>query len=156
MTSYFTRSKASSEVELEDTQPGDSASVAATTPASISSVGLQVGSTRELESVSTEVAGSMTTHPQLSPEGDHPPVGGHGVTGSADSLQWGLPWDTPVDVQTHLIAMELELPMFSSQPILQRYRQQAVASRLFRGSRPLSLTRRLPPFKVLHIYHETA
>ena len=90
MTSYFTRAKARSEVELEDTQPGDSASVAATTPASISSVGLQVESTRELESVSTEVAGSMTTHPQLSPEGGHPPVGGHGVTGSADSLQVGV------------------------------------------------------------------
>ena len=77
-------------MELEDTQPGDSASVAATTPASIFSVGLQVESTRELESVSTEVAGSMTTHPQLSPEGGHPPVGGHGVTGSADSLQVGV------------------------------------------------------------------
>ena len=129
-------------MELEDTQPGDSASVATTTPASISSVGLQVGSTRELESVSTEVAGSMTTHPQL--------WVGMVSPGLLTLSMWGLPWDTPVDVQTHLIAMELVLPMFSSQPILQRYRQQAVATQLFRGSRPLSLTRRLPPFKVLH------
>ena len=90
MAAYFTRAKARSEVELEDTQPGDSASVATTTPASISSVGLQVESTRELGSVSTEVAGPVTTHPQLLPEGDHPQVGGRGVTGSADSLQVGV------------------------------------------------------------------
>jgi len=90
MAAYFTRAKARSEVKLEDTQPGDSASVATTTPASISSVGLQVESTRELESVSTEVAGPVTTHPQQLPEGGHPPVGGHGVTGSADSLQVGV------------------------------------------------------------------
>ena len=77
MAAYFTRAKARSEVKLEDTQPGDSASVATTTPASISSVGLQVESTRELESVSTEVAGPVTTHPQQLPEGGHPPVGGH-------------------------------------------------------------------------------
>jgi len=77
-------------VELEDTQPGDSASVATTTSASISSVGLQVGSTRELESVSIEVAGPATTHPQLLPEGDHSPVGGRGGSGSADSLRVGV------------------------------------------------------------------
>ena len=90
MAAYFTRAKARNEVELEDTQPSDSASVVATTPASISSVGLQVESTRELGSVSTEVAGPVTTHPQLVPEGDHPPVGWHGVVGSPDSLQVGV------------------------------------------------------------------
>jgi len=90
MAAYFTIAKARSEVELEDTQPGDSASVATTTPASISSVEQYVESTRELESVSTEVAGPVTTHPQQLPEGGHPPVGGHGVTGSADSLQVGV------------------------------------------------------------------
>ena len=31
------------------------------------------------ESVSIEVAGPMTIHPQQLPEGGHPPVGGHGV-----------------------------------------------------------------------------
>ena len=99
-------------MELEDTQPGDSASVATTTPASISPVGLQVGSTRELGSVSTEVAGPVTTHPQLLPEGDHPQWVGAVLPGLLTLSEWGLPWDTPVDVQTHLIAMELMLPMF--------------------------------------------
>ena len=40
--------------------------------------------------MSIEVAGPMTTHPQQLPEGGHPPVGGHGVTGSADPLQVGV------------------------------------------------------------------
>ena len=39
--------------------------------------------------MSTEVAGPVTTHPQQLPEGGHPPVGGHDVTGSADPLQVG-------------------------------------------------------------------
>ena len=39
--------------------------------------------------MSIEMAGPMTTHPQQLPEGGHPPVGGHGVTGSADPLQVG-------------------------------------------------------------------
>ena len=86
MASYFTRAKARS----EDTQPGDSASVAATTPALTSSVEQHVEFTRGPESMSTEVAGPVTTHPQLLPEGGHPPVGGHGVTGSADPLQVGV------------------------------------------------------------------
>jgi len=90
MAAYFTRAKARSEMELEDVEQGDSASVATTTPTSITSVGLQVVSMRESGSVSTEVAGPVTTHPQLLPEGDHPPVGGRGVTGSADSLRVGV------------------------------------------------------------------
>ena len=32
----------------------------------------------------------MTIHPQQLPEGGHPPVGGHGVTGSADPFQMGV------------------------------------------------------------------
>jgi len=36
------------------------------------------------------VAGPMTIHPQQLPEGGHPPVGGHGVTGSADPFQVGV------------------------------------------------------------------
>jgi len=40
--------------------------------------------------VSIEVAGPMTIHPQQLPEGGHPPVGGHGVTGSADPFQVGV------------------------------------------------------------------
>ena len=40
--------------------------------------------------MSIEVAGPVTTHSQQLPEGGHPPVGGHGVTGSADPLQVGV------------------------------------------------------------------
>ena len=87
MASYFTRAKARS----DDTQPGDSASVAATTPALISSsVERNVELAEGSESVSIEVAGPMTIHPQQLPEGGHPPVGGHGVTGSADPFQVGV------------------------------------------------------------------
>jgi len=86
MASYFTRAKARS----DDTQPGDSASVAATTPALMSSVERNVELTGGSESMPIEVAGPVTTHPQQSPEGSHPPVGGHGVTGSADPLQVGV------------------------------------------------------------------
>ena len=85
MASYFTRAKARS----DDTHSGDSASVATTTPASISSVERNVELAGGSESMSIEVAGPMTTHPQQLPEGGHPPVGGHGVTGSADPLQVG-------------------------------------------------------------------
>jgi len=86
MTSYFTRAKARS----DDTQSGDSASVAATTPAlTPSSVERNVEFMGGSESMSIEVAGPMTTHPQQLPEGGHPPVGGRGVTGSADPSQVG-------------------------------------------------------------------
>ena len=40
--------------------------------------------------MSIEVAGPVTTHSQQLPEGGHSPVGGHGVTGSADPLQVGV------------------------------------------------------------------
>jgi len=90
MAAYYTRAKARSEVEPEDVEQGDSASVATTTSTSITSVGLQDVSMRESGSVSTEVAGSVTTHPQLLPEGGHSPVGGRGNSGSADSLQVGV------------------------------------------------------------------
>ena len=86
MASYFTRAKARS----DDIQSGDSASVAVTTPAlTSSSVERNVEFTGGSESMSIEVAGPMTTHPQQLPEGGHPPVGGHGVTGSADPPQVG-------------------------------------------------------------------
>jgi len=62
--------------------------------------------------MSTEVAGPVTTHPQLLPEGGHSYVGGRGDSGSADSLQVGVALDTPVDLQTRLIVMWQVLPMF--------------------------------------------
>ena len=71
-------------------EQGDSASVATTTPTPIISVGLQGVSMRESGSMSTEVAGPVTTHPQLLPEGGHSSVGGRGISGSADSLQVGV------------------------------------------------------------------
>ena len=87
MASYFTRAKARS----DDTQPGDSASVAATTPVlTSSSVERNVELAEGSESVSIEVVGPMTIHPQQLPEGGHPPVGGHGVIGSADPFQVGV------------------------------------------------------------------
>ena len=86
MASYFTRAKARS----DDTQPGDSASVAATTPAlTSSSVERNVELAGGSESMSIEAAGPMTIHPQQFPEGGHPSVGGHGDIGSVDPPQVG-------------------------------------------------------------------
>ena len=92
MASYFTRAKARS----DDTQSGDSASVAATTPVlTSSSVERNVELAEGSESVSIEVAGPMTIHPQQLPEGGHSPVGGHGGTGSADPSQVGVILGSP-------------------------------------------------------------
>jgi len=90
MAAYYTRAKARSEVEPEDLEQGDSASVTTTTIASITPVGLQVESMGEFESMATEMAGPVATHPQLPPEGGHPSVGGHGVSGSANSPLVGV------------------------------------------------------------------
>ena len=89
MTSYYTRAKARG--EQEDVEQGDSAPETTTTTVSdIANVGLKDASTEGLESMSTEVAGPVTTHPQLLPEGDHPSVGGHGNLGSASSSLVGV------------------------------------------------------------------
>jgi len=90
MAAYYTRAEARSEVESEDLEQGDSASVTTTTIASITPVGLQVESTGEFESMATEMAGPVATHPQLPPEGGHPSVCGHGVSGSANSPLVGV------------------------------------------------------------------
>jgi len=90
MAAYYTRAKARSEVEPEDLEQGDSASVTTTTIASSIPVGLQVESMGEFESMATEMAGPMVTHPQLPPEGGHSSVGGHGVSGSANSPLVGV------------------------------------------------------------------
>jgi len=89
MTSYYTRAKARR--EQEDVEQGDSALETTTTTASeIANVGLKDASTEGLESMSTEVAGPMSTHPQLLPDGDHSSVGGHGILGSASSSLVGV------------------------------------------------------------------
>jgi len=91
MASYYTRAKARGEIEQEDVEQGDSALETTTTTISdIASVGLQGASTEGLESMSAEVAGPVTTHPQLLPEGDHSSVGGHGILGSASSSLVGV------------------------------------------------------------------
>ena len=91
MTSYYTRAKARSEVEPEDVEQGDLALETTTlTVSTTTSVGLQVGPMGEFESMATEMAGPMATHPQLLPEGGHPSVGGHGISGSANSPLVGV------------------------------------------------------------------
>jgi len=84
---YNTRARARSDVEPEDVEQSDSALVATTTTDMVISVGLQGVSTRESGSMSAEVAGPVTTHPQPLSEGGHSSVGGRGISGSADSLQ---------------------------------------------------------------------
>jgi len=118
MAAYYTRAKARSEVEPEDLEQDDSASVTTTTIASITPVGLQVESMGKFESMATEMAGPVTTHPQLLPEGGHPSVGGRGISGSANSPLVGVSTlGYPVDQQTHLTVLWLVLPMLRSQPI---------------------------------------
>ena len=74
---YNTRARARSDVEPDDIGQGNSALEMATAMVSDTTfVGRQVESTEELESMSTEVAGPVTTHSQLLPEGDHSSVGG--------------------------------------------------------------------------------
>ena len=86
MAAYYTRAKARSEVEPEDLEPSDSASVTTTTIAS----SIPVEFTGEFESMATEIAGPVATHSQLPPEGGHPSAGGHGVAGSANSPLVGV------------------------------------------------------------------
>ena len=83
---YYTRAKARSEVEPEDLEPSDSASVTTTTIAS----SIPVEFTGEFESMATEIAGPVATHSQLPPEGGHSSAGGHGVAGSANSPLVGV------------------------------------------------------------------
>jgi len=81
MAAYYTRAKARSEVEPEDLEQGESASVTTTTITSITPVALQVESMGEFESMAAEMAGPVATNPQLLPEGGHPSVGERGVSG---------------------------------------------------------------------------
>ena len=78
MASYYTRAKARSEVEPEDLEPSDSASVTTTTIASSIPVGLQVESTGEFESMTTEIAGPVATHGGMASLWWKLGVGGHG------------------------------------------------------------------------------
>ena len=64
-----------------------------------------------LESQPTEVAGSVTTHPQLLPEGGHSSVGGHGSFGSVSSSLMGVTLGYPSghpDPHSSIIASAVE------------------------------------------------
>ena len=88
---YNTRARARSDVEPDDISSGDLDVETTTAIVSESTiVGSQVESVEGLESQPTEVAGSVTTHPQLLPEGGHSSVGGHGILGSASSSLVGV------------------------------------------------------------------
>jgi len=75
----------------------------------------------------------------LSPEGGHPPVGGHGVTGSADSLQVGVTLGYPSGR-----AGPLDRERASATDVLATTGDAAMLvidrNSLVRGSRPLSPT----------------
>ena len=88
---YNTRARARSDVEPDDISSGDLDVETTTAIVSESAiVGYQVESVEGLESQPTEVAGSVTTHSQLLPEGGHSPVGGHGSMGSVSSSLMGV------------------------------------------------------------------
>ena len=88
---YNTRARARSDVEPDDISSGDLDAETTTAIVSESAiVGYQVESVEGLESQPTEVAGSVTTHPQLLPEGSHSSVGGHGSFGSVSSSLMGV------------------------------------------------------------------
>ena len=102
---YNTRARARSDVGPDDISQGNlDVEMTAAIVSESATVGYQVESAEGLESQSTEVAGSVTTHSQLLPEGGHSSVGGHGSLGSVSSSLMGLPWDTPADTQTHIVA----------------------------------------------------
>jgi len=90
MAYHYTRAKARSDLEGDEVRQRDFAPIATTSTASTISVGLSDEFTRGSESVSTESAGSVSTHPELLPAGGHPSVGGPEVLGSADPLLVGV------------------------------------------------------------------
>jgi len=88
---YNTRARARSDVEPDDIRQGDlDVEMTTATVSDTTIVGRQVEFMEGLELMSTEVAGPVTTHPQLLPEGDHSSVGGHGSLGSVSSSLMGV------------------------------------------------------------------
>ena len=109
---YNTRARARSDVEPDDISSGDLD--VDTTIASVSEsiiVGSRVESVEGLESQPIEVAGSVSTHPQLLPEGGHPSVGGHGSFGSVSSSYMGVTLGYPSghpDPHSSMITRDIE------------------------------------------------
>ena len=88
---YNTRARARSDVEPDDISQGDlDFEMTTATVSDTTIVGHQVEFMEGLELMSTEVAGPVTTHSQLLPEGDHSSVGGHGSLGSVSSSLMGV------------------------------------------------------------------
>ena len=109
---YNTRARARSDVEPDDISSGDLDVGMTTAIVSESAiVGSRVESVEGLESQPIEVAGSVTTHPQLLPEGGHSFVGGHGSFGSVSSSLMGVTLGYPSghpDPHSSIIASVVE------------------------------------------------
>jgi len=109
---YNTRARARSDVEPDDISQGDLDVEMTTAIVSESTnVGYRVESVEGLESQPTEVAGSVTTHLQLLPEGGHSSVGGHGSFGSVSSSLMGVTLGYPSghpDPHSSIIASAVE------------------------------------------------
>ena len=109
---YNTRARARSDVEPDDTSSGDldvDTTIASVSESTI--VGSRVESVEGLESQPIEVAGSVSTHPQLLPEGGHSSVGGHGSLGSVSSSFMGVTLGYPSghpDPHSSMIARDVE------------------------------------------------
>jgi len=88
---YNTRARARSDVEPDDIRQGElDVEMTTATVSDPTLVGRQVEFMEGLELMSTEVAGPVTTHSQLLPEGGHSSVGGHGSLGSVSSSLMGV------------------------------------------------------------------
>ena len=109
---YNTRARARRYVEPDDMSSGDLDAETTTAIVSESTiVGSQVESVEGLESQPTEVAGSVTTHSQLLPEGGHSFMGGHGSLGSVSSSLMGVTLGYPSghpDPHSSIIASAVE------------------------------------------------
>ena len=108
---YNTRARARSDVEPDDISSGDldvDTTIASVSESTI--VGSRVESVEGLESQPIEVAGSVSTHPQLLPEGGHSSVGGHGSLGSVSSSFMGVTLGYPSghpDPHSSMIARDI-------------------------------------------------
>ena len=109
---YNTRARARSDVEPDDTSSGDlDVDTTIAIVSEVANVGSRVESVEELESQPIEVAGSVSTHSQLLPEGGHSSVGGHGSLGSVSSSFMGVTLGYPSghpDPHNSMIARDIE------------------------------------------------
>jgi len=109
---YNTRARARSDVEPDDIRQGDlDVEMTTATVSDPTLVGRQVEFMEGLELMSTEVAGPVTTHSQLLPEGGHSAVGGHGSLGSVSSSLMGVTLGYPnehTDPRESMIASTVE------------------------------------------------